>query len=235
MIAIIPARAGSKGLPGKNIKPLLGKPLIVYTIEAAQQSSAITEIFVSTDSEEIAKVAGLYGAKVPFLRPKELARDDSKAIDLYLFTVEHLNNQLNYDIEEFAVLQPTSPLRQPDDIDHAADIFHRKMADSVISVTEAMHHPTWAKKINGDGILQDFFPRQGSNKNRQEIESAFMPNGAVFVFRYSSLKAHCSYYTEQTYPLFMPAERSVDIDTQLDFEFAEFLLSRYINRLKYYE
>jgi N-acylneuraminate cytidylyltransferase/CMP-N,N'-diacetyllegionaminic acid synthase len=133
MIAIIPARGGSKGIPGKNIKLLGGKPLIVYTIEAALESRWISEVIVSTDSEEIARVAREYGAIVPFLRPAELARDDSQAIDSYIYTVEKLEKEYGYTIESFIVLLLTTPFRNGNDIDEAIEMFREKNSDSVIS------------------------------------------------------------------------------------------------------
>lgn len=226
MIAIIPARGGSKGLPGKNIKPLNGKPLIAYTIEAALDSDYISEVIVTTDSDEIASVAKKAGATIPFMRPEELARDKSKAIDVYIYTIERLKKERGIKIQSFIVLQPTSPLREKNDIDAAIRLFSEKKADSVISVTEASHPPVWAKKISPEGILTDYFPEYSTNLNRQEIEPAFMPNGAIFIFKYSLLKENYRYYFSQTYPYIMPADRSVDIDSQFDFDFAEFLLTK---------
>lgn len=226
MIAVIPARGGSKGLPGKNIKPLNGLPMIGYAIREAQKSELISDIIVSTDSPDIAKVAEELGASVPFLRPAELAGDKSSAIDAYIYTIDRLNNDHNYYIENFAVLQPTSPLRTTEDIDGALHAFFECDADSVISVTEAVHPPVWAKKIDEKGILRDYFPEYASNQNRQEIDIAYMPNGAVFVFNFHKLKTEYRYYFEKTYPFIMPAERSLDVDTLLDFEFAEFLIQK---------
>jgi len=226
MIAIIPARSGSKGLPGKNIKPLLGKPLIAYSIEAAKSAASVDEVFVSTDSPEIAKIARKFGASVPFLRPEELAGDKSKAIDVYIHTIEKLKAEYDKTVTGFIVLQPTSPLRLSSDIDSAISLFKEKEADSVISVTEAAHPPVWAKKITPEGVLSDYFPEYASNQNRQEIEKAYMPDGTLFIFNYLKLKEEYGYYFDKTYPYIMPAERSVDIDTQLDFDFAEFLLSK---------
>lgn len=226
MIAIIPARGGSKGLPGKNIKPLNGLPMIGYAIREAQQSTFISDIIVSTDSPDIANVAKELGASVPFLRPDKLAGDTSSAIDVYIYTIDRLNNEYGFSIENFVVLQPTSPLRTTEDIDGALATFFDQQAESVISVTEAAHPPVWAKKINEEGILKNYFPEYASNQNRQEINTAYMPNGAVFAFNYLKLKSEYGYYFEKTYPFIMPANRSVDVDTYLDFEFAEFLMKK---------
>jgi CMP-N,N'-diacetyllegionaminic acid synthase len=226
MLAIIPARGGSKGLPGKNILQLQGKPLIGYSIEAALKSESVNRVIVSTDDTKIAETASRFGAEIPFLRPDELAQDDSSAIDVYIYTIDRLREQSGIAIDEFMVLQPTSPLRTHQDIDQAVEIFRNKQADSVISVTESAHPPVWAKKISPEGILTEYFPEYASNKNRQEIETAYMPNGAIFIFRYDLLKKFRHYYSDKTYPYIMPAQRSVDIDTQLDFDFAEFLLQQ---------
>lgn len=223
MLAIIPARSGSKGVPKKNIKELAGAPLISYTIKAAKKSEFITRVIVSTDSEEIADVARKYGAEVPFLRPAELATDDAKAIDVYLYTIERLNLENDEQINEFLVLLPTSPLRNYMDIDQAIKIFKKKNADSVISVTETEYPPQWIKRISEKGVLEDYF--QGMNNlNRQEYEKTYIPNGAIYIFKYNVLKKEYNYYTDKTYPYIMPNIRSIDIDTPLDFMIAEYLI-----------
>ena len=226
VIAIIPARGGSKGLPGKNIKKMNDKPLIWYTINAAKKSKFVDKIIVSTDDEKIAKIAKVYKAEIPFMRPKELARDDSLAIDNYIYTIDRLNKEFKYNIVEFIILQPTSPLRTSLDIDNAIQIFMEKEANSVISVSETIHSPLWSKRIDEKGILRNYFDIKIGNKNRQEIEKAYMPNGAIFVFKFSLLKELYSYYSDKTYPYIMPLERSIDIDSKLDFEFAEYLMKK---------
>ncbi len=146
MLAIIPARGGSKGLPNKNIRMLAEKPLIAYTIEAARQSRHVDRVVVSTNDQEIASISRSYQAEIPFLRPEALAGDDARAIDTYTYTIEKLNKGEGRAYEECIVLLPTSPLRTADDIDQAIELYHNKNADSVISVSEAVHPPTWAKK-----------------------------------------------------------------------------------------
>ena len=226
MLAIIPARGGSKGLPGKNIKALCGKPLIAYTIEAAQAAKSIDRLILSTDDEEIAEVVQKFGVEIPFMRPAELAKDTSLAIDNYIYTMDWLNAESSKQYDDFIVLQPTSPFRTAADIDNAVELFREKNADSVISVCEASHPPVWAKKIDPSGVLKDCFDINIGNKNRQELETSFMPNGAIFILKLSLLKSLYSYYSDNTYAYVMPRERSVDIDTFFDFEFAEFLVSR---------
>jgi CMP-N,N'-diacetyllegionaminic acid synthase len=224
VLAIIPARGGSKGLPGKNIRPLNGKPLISYSIEAALKASSITRVICSTDSLEIADVAKLAGADIPFLRPPELAEDNSLAIDNYIYTVDRLNS-LGMQIEEYCVLLPTAPLRIADDIDAAAKIFYGLNADSVISYYPAPHPIQWHKYINEFGALQSFFDKSEQKlANRQEERQSYLPNGAIYIFRHSLIKSTRQYYSSKTFPYLMPISRSVDIDTIDDFKFAEYLI-----------
>jgi len=227
MLAIIPARGGSKGIPGKNIKPLCGKPLIAFTIEAAQAAKSINRLILSTDDEKIADVARNFGVEIPFMRPYELAQDNSLAIDNYIYTLERLNAENSKQYNEFIVLQPTSPLRTADDIDNAVELFREKNADSVISVCEASHPPAWAKKIVPSGVLKDYYNIDIGNRNRQELETAFIPNGAIFILKLSLIKSYYSYYSDRTYAYVMPPERSLDIDTQLDFEFADYFMRKH--------
>ncbi|MEY8213824.1 MAG: acylneuraminate cytidylyltransferase family protein [Colwellia sp.] len=222
MIAIIPARGGSKGLPGKNIKILNGKPLIVYTIEAALKSKHITDVIISTDDEEIYSIALEHGAKDTFLRPDELGRDKSLAIDNYIYTVNRLEKEFNYEIDAFVVLQPTSPLRTAADIDGAIELFLEKGADSVISYCEEHHPIAWHKYIGSDGKLENIIDSDAL-KNRQDIRMSYYPNGAVYVFK-SALIRRGKYYSSETHPYIMPRARAVDIDTQEDFEYASFLM-----------
>ena len=221
MIAIVPARGGSKGLPGKNIKNLLGKPMIAYTIEEALKSKYITEVIISTDCNEIEKVAIKYGAKSPFLRPEYLASDSAKAIDNYIYTIDRLNKEFAYDIKDFVLLQPTSPLRTVEDIDKSIELFKDKNADSVVSYTEEHHPIEWHKYITEDGKFENIFEEK--LLNRQEIKKSYFPNGAVFVFDYRLIKQG-KYYSDNSYAYIMPRNRSVDVDTIEDFKYIEFLM-----------
>jgi CMP-N,N'-diacetyllegionaminic acid synthase len=223
MIAIIPARGGSKGLPGKNIKGLHGKPLIAYTIEAALKAELVSEVIVSTDDEEIYNIAIEYGAKKTFLRPKELARDESLAIDNYVYTLARLRDEFDLDISNFVVLQPTSPLRGATEIDDAISMFIQKRADSVISYAEENHPITWHKYLSEDGRFLNIFP--DTIKNRQSNKPSYYPNGAIFVFRFSLIESG-KYYSNNSYAFTMLPESSVDIDTLQDFEYAEFLMGK---------
>ena len=223
MLAIIPARGGSKGLPGKNIKPLLGKPLIAYAIDAALKSKYISEVIVSTDDEKIAEVAVNHGAINPFMRPAELATDQARAVDNYIYTINRLNKTRADKIKYFIVLQPTSPLRTTEDIDGAIKMFYEKKADSVITYCEEHHPITWHKYLNKDHSFSNIF--EDSLANRQAHRPTYYPNGAAFVFRFEIIKKEI-YYTDNSYGYIMPRNRSVDIDTLEDFEYAKFLLQR---------
>lgn len=226
MLAIIPARGGSKGLPGKNVRLLAGKPLIAYTIQSALESREVSRVVVSTDSEEIAGIAREYGADIPFMRPAELASDNASAMDTYIYTVDRISNENNTPISEFVVLQPTSPLRMPENIDDAIELFYAKKADSVISMTEEFHPPVWAKRMDSEGRLTNYFDQPDTLANRQVLPTAYMPNGSIYVFRAEILKEKRNYYTENTYAYLMPKLRSVDIDDIYDFEFAEYLIRK---------
>ncbi len=226
MLSIIPARAGSKGLPGKNLRSLCGSPLICHTIRAALSAASISRVVVSTDDEKIAAVSRQCGAEVPFTRPPELASDDAMVMDAYLDAVDRIAEMSGATVESFVALLPTVPLRLPSDIDEAVAIFNSNEADSVISVTEAPVPLEWHRSITEDGILRDYLPDFNATRNRQESAQSYVPNGAIYVFRTEVLRATRQYYTDKTYPYIMPRHRSADIDTLLDFKWAEFLLEK---------
>ena len=223
MIAIIPARGGSKGLPGKNIKLLNGKPLIAYTIEAALKSSLITRVIVSTEDKAISDIAFEYGAEVPFMRPPSLATDISLSIDTYEYTITKLEQDEKIKIDEFVVLQPTSPLRTHKDIDQAINLYKEKKAYSVISFCQEHHPIIWHKYIDQDAKIHAIFDTE--LKNRQEEKPTYFPNGAIYVFSRQVLK-NKEYYNESTYAYIMKRQNSIDIDTLEDFEYATFLVNK---------
>lgn len=222
MIALIPARGGSKGLPGKNVRPLAGKPLIAYAIEAARESVSIDRVIVSTDDEAIARVAVGFGAEVPFLRPAELATDTAMAIDSYIYTVNRLEREGKVRIPDFAVLLPTTPLRTAADVDGAIRLFREKQADSVVSYTPEAHPVRWHRYLDGENRIENA-PDQ-TIANRQDLRTSYYPNGAVYVFRTDVIRAR-TYYTDRSYAYVMPRCRSVDIDSLEDWRYAEFLLA----------
>lgn len=227
MIAIIPARGGSKGLPGKNIKQLCGKPLIAYSIEAALNSKYIDRVIVTTDSAAIASVSEKYGAEVPFLRPENLASDTASAVDVYLHAVEYLMQESHSRIDKFMVLLPTAPLRTTIHINEAIEKFNRQKAVSLISVKEAETPVTWyMNKDKNDYIFNAGFGTGNAVTNRQVNLRYYIPNGAIYILDYELLKNQKTYYCKNTIGYVMSEENSVDIDTLVDFEYAEFLMSK---------
>lgn len=227
MIAIIPARGGSKGLPGKNIKLLNGIPLIAYTIKAALKAALISRVIVSTDDEEIANISKKYGAEVPFMRPKELSTDMATSIDVYKYTINKLEQEEGITINTFTILQPTSPLRECKQIDAAITLFNEKNGDSVISYCEEHHPIFWHKKIKDDATFENIFD-DDYILNRQQIEKTFYPNGAIYVLKKKLLRME-TYYTANSYGYIMNRNQSVDIDTLDDFEYAQFLINKESN------
>lgn len=225
MLAIIPARGGSKGLPGKNIKLLNGKPLIAYTIEAAKMVPEITTIFVSTDDPEIAKISIEFGAECPMLRPPFLSDDGARSIDVYNYVLKELEKEKG-EIEEFIVLQPTSPLRTSQQIHEAISLFKNKNADSVISYCKEDHPIVWHKYVDEEGRFVDIFKNRLTN--RQEERESFYPNGAIYVFKADLIRRQL-YYSEHSYMYLMPRTCSVDIDSIDDFEYAEYLMTKIHN------
>jgi N-acylneuraminate cytidylyltransferase/CMP-N,N'-diacetyllegionaminic acid synthase len=225
LLYLITARGGSKGLPGKNILPLHSKPLIAWSIEAAQQAQHKGQLVVSTDSEEIANVARSYGAEVPFIRPAALAIDSASSMDVIMHALDFYSaNGENFDY--VVLLQPTSPLRRVTDIDAALDFLAERKAEAVVSVCSAEHHPLWSNTLPPDGNMKDFIRPEVKGKNRQQLPSAYRINGAIFIASPTYLKEFNSFIADRTFAYEMPAEASVDIDSEIDFAFAELLLQR---------
>lgn len=230
-IAIIPARAGSKGIRNKNISPVGGKPLIAWTIEAAAACKAISRTIVSTDSSLFADVARQHGAEVPFLRPPELAKDDTPGIAPVIHAIEWLATHQNYRPEYIMLLQPTSPLRTANDIDSAIQLARTRNADSVVSVCEVSHHPYWTMKLKDDGSLASFLDLnltelQQKYPRRQDLPKAYAENGAIYLVRCSVLRESRTLYGTRLIGYVMPMERSLDIDTPLDLRLADEMLRR---------
>lgn len=224
IIGIIPARGGSKGIRNKNIKYLAGKPLIVYSIEAALKSKYVDRTFVSTENEEIARIAMKYDVGM-INRPTELAKDETPTIDVIFHTLQVLKAG-NFEPKIVVLLQPTSPLRNARDIDNALELFMRNDCESVVSVGEAKHSPYWSFKIE-DKYLKPIFGEKYLKMRRQELPKVYVPNGAIYISTTETLYKYKSFYCSKTIPYVMPWERSVDIDDEIDFILAELLIKRY--------
>lgn len=218
VFGLIPARGGSKGIPRKNIKLIGGKPLIVWTIEAALRSSKLDGVVVSTDDAEIAEVARCAGAQVPFMRPAELAQDHTPGLDPVIHALDQLP-QYN----SVLLLQPTSPLRNTEDIDSCLSLVERTNAKSVVSVTEADIHPYWTYRLSADQKITRFVDGAPIAR-RQDLPEAFALNGAMYFAQAQWLRDSGSLVGVETLAYVMSKEHSVDLDTPLDWKFAELLM-----------
>jgi N-acylneuraminate cytidylyltransferase/CMP-N,N'-diacetyllegionaminic acid synthase len=223
ILYIIPARVGSKGLPGKNIRLLGNKPLIAYSIEAAVNSIFKGTVIVSTDDEEIASVGKKYGATVPFIRPNELATDAASTMDVVFHAINFYKQQHVF-FDLVVVLQPTSPLRTSSDIDLAISLMKEKNVAAVVSVCESEHHPLWTNILPADGSMKNFIREEVKGKNRQQLPVNFRLNGALYISKSEALEIYKGFIHEKTIAYIMPTDRSVDIDHEIDFKLAELLL-----------
>jgi CMP-N,N'-diacetyllegionaminic acid synthase len=222
ILAIIPARGGSKTIPRKNLRLLHGKPLIAHSIGTALKSRSIDRVTVSTEDHEIAEISKKYGAEV-IERPEELARDDSPTIGAVLHALDFLEKQ-GYMPDVVVLLEPTSPLRNVEDIDNAIQLLLNSDCESIVSVCEVGHSPYWMHEIK-DGYLKPLFDKKYVEMMRQDLPKIYMPNGAVCVSTPGNLRRFRSFYTNKILPCVMPIERSVDIDTEMDLELAEAILN----------
>ena len=222
-LAIIPARSGSKGLLDKNIRSILGKPLMAYSIEAARDSELFERIYVSTDSENYKEIAEEWGAEVPFLRPESLAGDTVSSWDVVKQAVTAFS-EMGEDYEEIALLQPTSPLRSAEDIRKAHELMEEKGAKAVIGVCPMDHSPLWSNTLPEDGSMAGFIRPEVIQSNRQTLPEYYRINGAMYFIKKECLDKIESLYEDRCFAYVMPTERSVDIDTITDFYLAEALL-----------
>lgn len=223
-LAIIPARSGSKGLKDKNIKLLNGKPLIAYSIEAAKKSGIYSHILVSTDSERYGKIAIQYGAEVPFYRSEKNASDVASSWDVVKEVLKKYR-EMGIEFDTFTLLQPTSPLRKCEDIKKAYELFKEKDAIAVVSVCEMEHSPLWSNTLPENNSLSGFL-QVDSNKQRQKLETFYRINGAIYMANVKAFLENTNLYREDCYAYIMPAERSIDIDTELDFKIAETIINQ---------
>ncbi len=228
-LAIIPARSGSKGLPDKNIKNLCGKPLMAYSIEAALSSGIFEEVMVSTDSEKYAEIARSFGANVPFLRSEATSSDtaSSRAMVLEVLAGYRENGYL---FDTFCLLQPTSPLRNVVDIQKAYKLFEERAEFAVVSVCEAEHSPLWCGQLPESREFVNFVHRENM-KQRQACGKFYRINGAIYIADCVRYAEDGFLYQQGSFAYIMPQARSVDIDTEIDFQLAALLLKNPENHM----
>ncbi|MBP7527615.1 MAG: acylneuraminate cytidylyltransferase family protein [Syntrophorhabdaceae bacterium] len=222
ILAMIPARGGSKGVPRKNIASMRGKPLIAWTIEEALRSRYVDRLVLSSEDEEVIRTASGLGCDVPFVRPENLAQDDTPMIDVVLHVLDSVDGEYTH----LVLLQPTSPLRTYEDIDACIELCLAGDARVCISLTESEKSPFWMYKISESGYLVPFMDTGKQYTRRQDMPRAFIPNGAVYVAETAFLRQYRTFIADETKAYVMPAERSFDIDNPLDMEICEFLLSK---------
>lgn len=229
ILAIIPARGGSKGVPRKNIKILNGKPLIAYTIEEAKKSKYIDRIIISTDDEEIANVSKKFNAEIPFLRPKEFAEDNSPTVDSIIHTLNWLKENENYQPDYICVLQCTSPLRTSDDIDGTIEKLESTDMDGAVSICEAEVNPYWTNVFDGDKL--NYFIEEGKKiLRRQDLPEVYRMNGAVIVVKTEIVINYNTLEPNKITGYVMDSKKSIDIDNMEDFLMAEILINERKNR-----
>jgi len=227
ILGLVPARGGSKGIPRKNIAPLLGKPLLAYTAEAAVASRLLARTILSTDDDEIARVGRQYGLEAPFLRPPELARDSTPSIQVIQHAVRTLA-EAGETYDAVCLMQPTAPLRTAKMIDQACALFDRTDADSVISVFEIPHHfnPCWALLLNADGSMHWACGLDGPPARRQDLPTAYCRDGSIYITRTAVLMEQNSLFGRKMVPYVVPPERVLNIDTPEDLVKAAEALAR---------
>lgn len=220
VLAIIPARGGSKGIPRKNIRELAGKPLIAWTIDEAKKTKYIDRLILSSDDEEIIKVAKEYGCGVPFKRPVVLAQDDTPGIDPVIHAINTLEEKYDYVV----LLQPTSPLRTVEDIDGCIEQCIIMGSPVCVSVNEAKQNPYWMYKLDDNIRLKPFMQKHERMNRRQDLPKFYVLNGAVYLAESRFIIKNKSFLTEETTGYIMSEENSVDIDNEMDFAFCEWLV-----------
>ncbi len=222
VVCVIPARGGSKGLPGKNIKMFCGKPLIAHTIAQARQSKYIDRVVVSTEDEEIAQISLEYGAEVPFMRPVELAGDGSRTVDVLLHAIKWLEEADKYNFDILVLLHTTTPLRAVKDIDSCIKMLVEAKADNVFSVTEAHRNP-YFNMVERDRQGTVKLVKEGTFSTRQSAPEVYDLNASIYVWWKDILKKDKKIFLTGSKIYVMPKERSLDIDDAFDFRIAEYL------------
>ncbi|OGV46211.1 MAG: hypothetical protein A2017_12430 [Lentisphaerae bacterium GWF2_44_16] len=224
IMGLITARGGSKGIPGKNIYIVAGKPLIAWTIEEAHKSRLMNKTIVSTDDSRILEVCREYGAEVPFMRPAELAGDKSSHLQVVEHAVRWVEEHQGYKVDYVMLLQPTTPLRIAEDIDKAIKIAMEKKAEAVLSVSPFNFHPYYARTVSKEGIIKDFIKDREDFLFRQELPAAYVEDGSIYLIRRDVLFEQHSLMPSRIHAYMMPEERVLDIDTPWNMHLAGLIL-----------
>lgn len=226
IIAIIPARSGSKGLPDKNIKIVCGRPLIDYTIKAAIDSECFETIMVSTDSKRYAEIAMECGADVPFMRSNTTSGDAAGSWDVVREILKNYEEKMGIIYDYVALLQPTSPLRSAKDIKAAVRMLDMEHVNSVVSVTETEHPIQWCFPLPTDCSMSEYAKSPYNNVRRQELKKHYQENGAIYLVSANKiLSNNYNLYKDKCYAYIMPRERSIDIDSKMDLIVLEAIIS----------
>ena len=225
VLGVIPARGGSKGIPGKNLRPLAGRPLLAYTADAARASRRLGRVIVSTDDAAIAEAAKGFGLEVPFLRPADLAADHTPMLPVMQHAARAMRDQ-GFAADALVLLQPTSPLRRTEHIDRAVELLEASGADAVVSVVEVPHqfNPVSVLRLDGERLRP--WVDGPLVARRQDKPRVFARNGPAVLAVRSAVLDSGSLYGDDCRPLVMRAEESIDVDTAADLELAEFYLTR---------
>jgi CMP-N-acetylneuraminic acid synthetase len=225
VVAIIPARSGSKGLPGKNTKSLCGRPLIAWSIEHALRSNYIDETIVSTDSSKIAEIAVKYGARVPFLRPPKLATDTATMFSVVEHCLAFCEAVEKQHYEYTILLEPTSPIREDEDIDRIIALLDSRQSefDAVISLGKVSEHPTIVKRLSGEYVFP-FYEHGELQARRQDLEEVYFPYGAIYALKTKALLETQSFYQTKCGFFLLKPHQCIDIDDEIDFICAEAIM-----------
>jgi CMP-N,N'-diacetyllegionaminic acid synthase len=230
ILAIVPARGGSKGLPRKNVKNFCGKPLINWTIEAGQKSKYIDNLIVSSDDLEISDTAISAGAEVPFVRPLDLSTDQTKTIDVLLHAYNTYTQLVNKNFDLVVLLEPTSPLRRVDDIDNAIEQLVQKTSmTSIVGIARVeSQHPSFLLELSEEGAFKPYLEHSPEGIRRQDLSPLYYPEGTIYVSWAKTLFEEKTFYQKKTMGFLMPSWRAIEIDDEYDFIKAEALMTRLI-------
>lgn len=229
ILGVVPARGGSRGIPRKNIRPLCGRPLLAWTADVARAAASLDRVVLTTDDPEIAAVGREVGLEVPFLRPAELARDDTPGVAPVVHALDWLAEHDGYRADAVMLLQPPSPLRRVEHIEEAVALFERSGADCVMSVCQPDYHPYWMKVIR-DGVVAPFMTEGARYNARQELPPVYRTNGAIYLARAALVRDRKTFELDRTVPYVMAREDSVNIDDEFDWWIAEHRLRERVGR-----